>query len=83
VILFDDVVEVLALAEAYRRRRDPSAFMASTAAGCAGSLSTFTTRGDGLPGDWKAFLKKRFAPAASRFAVKRKSIVSPVESTAR
>src|SRR5262249_58439049 len=34
-------------------------------------------------GDCKAFWKKRFAAAASRFAESEKSIVAPVESTAR
>ena len=37
----------------------------------------------GRPGDRKAFCKNRFAASASRLADSRKSIVAPVESTAR
>ena len=61
----------------------PSAFSAFTAAGCAGFLSTFIIRGIGLPDASIAFIRKRLAAAASRLAVSRKSIVWPVESSAR
>jgi hypothetical protein len=61
----------------------PSAVSASTAGGKAGFLSTLMTRGTGLPGDLRAMRKKRLAAAASRLAVSRKSILWPVESTAR
>src|SRR5690606_21335246 len=37
----------------------------------------------GMAGRTQCFLKKRLAAAASRFALRRKSIVAPVESTAR
>ena len=72
----------------HRRRRTrcgsaPSSFSASTAGGKAGCLSTLITRGTGLPGELRAFRKNRLAAAASRLAVSRKSIVWPVESTAR
>src|ERR1700716_3315937 len=61
----------------------PSAFSASIAAGYAGFLSTLITRGIGLPDASMALRRKRLAAAASRLAVSRKSIVCPVESTAR
>jgi hypothetical protein len=61
----------------------PSAFSASTAAGYAGFLSTFITRGIGLPDASIALRRKRLAAAVSRLAVSRKSIVCPVESSAR
>ena len=61
----------------------PSAFRASTADGYAGFLSTFITRGIGLPDASIALRRKRLAAAASRLAVRRKSIVCPVESSAR
>src|ERR1700682_3752168 len=41
------------------------------------------TRGRGWPGACKAFWKNRLAAAASRSAESQKSIVAPVESTAR
>ena len=41
------------------------------------------TRGRGWPGERKAFWKKRFAVAASRWAESKKSIVAPLESMAR
>ena len=56
----------------------PSAFSASTAAGYAGFLSTFITRGMGLPDASIALRRKRLAAAVSRLAVSRKSIVCPV-----
>src|SRR5260370_728141 len=61
----------------------PSAISASTAAGYAGFLSTFITRDIGLPNASIALRRKRLAAAVSRLAVSRKSIVCPVESSAR
>src|ERR1700722_20402070 len=55
----------------------PSAFNASTAAGYAGFLSTFITRGMPSPDASIALRRKRLAAAASRRAVSRKSIVCP------
>ena len=49
----------------------------------AGFLSTFNTRGIGLPDASIALWRKRLAAAVSRLAVSRKSIVCPVESSAR
>ena len=60
-----------------------SAVSASIAAGYDGFLSTLITRGIGLPDASIAFTRKRLAAAAWRFAVSRKSIVWPVESSAR
>jgi hypothetical protein len=51
--------------------------------GYDGFPSTLITLGRGWPGERNAFWKKRFAAAASRLALRRKSIVAPVESTAR
>ena len=65
------------------RRMVPSCFNSSTAGGYARFLSTLMTRGGRLPGRAKALRKKRFAAAASRLEVRRKSMVCPVESTAR
>src|SRR5882724_8245367 len=59
----------------------PSAFSASTAAGYAGFLSMFITRGIGLPDASIALRRKRLAAAVSRLAVNRKSIVCPGESS--
>src|ERR1051326_3276091 len=61
----------------------PSAFNASRAAGYAGFLSTFITRGMALPDASIALRRRRLAAAISRLAVSRKSIVCPVESKAR
>jgi hypothetical protein len=61
----------------------PSALSASSAAGYAGFLSTFITRGIGLPDASIAMRRKRSAAAVSRLAVSRNSIVWPVESNAR
>jgi hypothetical protein len=61
----------------------PSAFNASTAAGYDGFLSTFITRGMALPDASIALHRKRLAAAISRLAVRRNSIVCPVESNAR
>jgi hypothetical protein len=41
------------------------------------------TRGIELKDELKTFSKKRLAAAVSRFAASRKSMVCPVESTAR
>ena len=60
----------------------PSAFSASTAAGYAGFLSTFITRGIALPDASVAWRRKRLAAEVSRLAVSRESIVWPVESIA-
>src|SRR5215470_14306179 len=49
----------------------------------SGPLSTFMTRGTGLPHPARALRRNRLAAAASRLAVSRKSIVCPMESTAR
>ena len=46
-------------------------------------MSTFMTLGIALPDASMALTRKRFAAAASRFAVSRNSIVWPVESTAQ
>jgi hypothetical protein len=61
----------------------PSVFSSATAAGYAGSLSAFITRGVALPDASIALRRKRLAAAVSRLAVSRKSIVCPVESSAR
>jgi hypothetical protein len=45
--------------------------------------STLITLGRRWPGECNAFCRKRLAATASRFALRRKSIVAPVESTAR
>src|SRR5665213_1111407 len=60
-----------------------SVFSASTAAGYAGFLSPFMTRGIALPEAPIALRRKRLAAAVSRFAVSKKSMVWPVESSAR
>src|SRR6267378_3475768 len=57
----------------------PSAISASTAAGYAGFLSTFITRGIGLPDASIALRRRRLAAAVSRLAVSRKSIRLPSE----
>ena len=51
--------------------------------GYAGFRSTLMTRGGRLPRSATALRKKRLADAESRRAVSRKSMVCPVESTAR
>ena len=66
-----------------RRRSVPSTLSSSTAAGYARFLSTLMTRGRGLAGSSDVLRKNRLAAAASRLAVRRKSMVCPVESTAR
>src|SRR6516165_3203424 len=55
-----------------RRGSAPSAFSLSTAAGYAGFLSTFRTRGTALPDAARAFRRNRLADAASLRAVSRK-----------
>jgi hypothetical protein len=61
----------------------PSASNASTAAGYAGFWSTFITRGMGLPDASIALRRKRFGCGGITFRLSRKSIVCPVESSAR
>jgi hypothetical protein len=62
MILFHYVVEVLALPQA-NTASAPSAFSLSTAAGYAGFLSTFMTRGTALPDAARAFRRNRLADA--------------------
>jgi hypothetical protein len=66
-----------------RRPSSPDRFNSETAFGYDGFLSTLMTLGPGWPGERDAFCRKRLAAAASRLALRRKSIVAPVESTAR
>src|SRR4051812_30724995 len=66
-----------------RRGSAPSAFSASIAAGYARFLSTLTTRGVGFSCAANTLRKNSLAASVSRFALSRKSIVWPVESTAR
>jgi hypothetical protein len=83
MILFHYVIEVLTLPQANTPRKHTFGFQRATAAGYAGFLSTFMTRGTGLPRAARALRRNRLAAAASRLAVSRKSIVWPSESTAR
>jgi hypothetical protein len=66
VVLFNHVIEILALRKATRRGMVPSAFSASTAAGYAGFLSTLITRGIGFPDASIALRRKRLTAAVSR-----------------
>ena len=83
VVLFDNVVQVGTGATATTAASFPAVFSSATTLGDEGLPSTWITLGRGWPGERKAFWKKRLAAAASRWAESRKSIVAPVESTAR
>jgi hypothetical protein len=65
-----------------RRLSSPVRFNSETAVGYDGFPSTLITFGRGWLGELNAFWKKRLAATASRVALRRKSMVAPVESTA-
>ena len=83
MILFYYVVEVLTLAQANPPREHTFGFQPRYGGGICGILVHVHDPGAGLPREARALRRNRLAAAASRLAVSRKSIVWPVESTAR
>jgi hypothetical protein len=86
MILFNNIVEILALAQTNSAGESAlgfQGFRCSRIGRVGGFLSTLKTGGMGLEEELNTFSLKRLAAAVSRFAVSRKSIVCPVESTAR
>src|SRR5260370_29030187 len=83
VILFQNIIEVL-------HRSMPAILLQSTRGfepldgwWITGCSSVLITRGAGWFSPPKALARKRSAAAVSRLAERRKSIVAPLESTAR
>jgi hypothetical protein len=83
VVLFDHIIEVLALAQANSAWEAAFRFQSFYGRWIGRVLVDVDDAGARLPGQLRALRKKRLAPAASRLAVSRNSIVCPVESTAR
>src|SRR4051794_37045739 len=82
-ILLHYVIEKPHRTTRQRRPSSPLCFSSEITFGYDGFPSTLITLGLGWPGEHNAFRKKRLAASASRLADRRKSIVAPVESTAR
>src|SRR6516225_2744051 len=83
MVLLNHVVQVLALPHAATTTHRPVLFQLLDCDRIGRVLSTLMTRGGTLAEVRNSLRKKRLAEAASRFAVSRKSMVCPVESTAR
>src|SRR5688572_3411931 len=83
MVLLHNVVQISNRPASATPAKVPVCFNSAMTLGYDGFPSTLITLGRGWAGERKAFKKNRFAAAASRFADSRKSIVAPVESTAR
>jgi hypothetical protein len=83
MILFNDIVEILALAQKNSAGENTLGFQGFHCGRIGRVLIHVDDPRNGIEGELNTFSKNRLAAAVSPFAVSRKSMACPVESTAR